>query len=79
MRLVTGGSFSQIEKRGATDTGCLPATSNDEIGKTGPVSSGCGENRLLLRCRRLLGIVKVLVLRPVKPIFPCNAILSMQG
>jgi hypothetical protein len=33
------------------DTGCLLATSDDEMRKNGPVPWGCGENRAILRCR----------------------------
>ena len=34
-----------------THTGCLLATSDNEIGKIGPDPQGCGENRAILRCR----------------------------
>ena len=34
-----------------THTGCLLATSDNEIGKTGPVPLGCGENRVILHSR----------------------------
>lgn len=30
-----------------THSGCLPATMDDEMGKIGPVPSGCGENRAI--------------------------------
>jgi len=48
---ATGVSFSQFQERGVTHTGCLLATSDDEMGKTGPVPSGCRENGAILRCR----------------------------
>ena len=31
-------------EKGETHTGCLLATSDNDIGKTGPVPPGCGEN-----------------------------------
>ncbi|SPE30299.1 hypothetical protein SBA5_780003 [Candidatus Sulfotelmatomonas gaucii] len=34
-----------------TDTGCLLARSDNEIGKIGHGPKGCGENRAILRCR----------------------------
>jgi hypothetical protein len=34
---ATGAIFFQIKKRGVTHTGCLLATSDDEMGKNGPV------------------------------------------
>ena len=34
-----------------THTGCLIATSDNEIGKTGPGPEGCGENRAILHYR----------------------------
>ena len=39
-----GREFSDIKERGATDTGCLQATSDTEIGKIGPSPPGCGAN-----------------------------------
>ena len=42
---ATGANFFEFEERGVTNTGCLLATSDDEIGKIGPVPLGCGENR----------------------------------
>jgi hypothetical protein len=48
---ATGANFSQVEARGATHTGCLPATSDKEMRKMGPVPAGCGENRAMLRSR----------------------------
>src|SRR5580658_5646058 len=61
---ATGAHFAQFEKRGATDTGapgalvrwggdtgCVLATSDEEMGKMGPVPSGCGANSAILRCR----------------------------
>ena len=33
------------------NTGCLLATSDDEMGKNGPVPSGCGENPAILHSR----------------------------
>ena len=48
---ATGANFSHFEKRGATHTGCLLATSDKEMGKNGPVPSGCGVNWAILRCR----------------------------
>ena len=44
--MALGANFYDIEERGATDTGCLLATSDTEIGKIGPSPSGCGENPL---------------------------------
>ena len=35
-------------------TGSLRATIDEEMGKMGPVLSGCGENRPTLRCRSRL-------------------------
>ena len=55
-RVTLGVNFCEVKERGATDTGCLLATSDTEIGKIGPSPSGCGENRLILRCRPSLGI-----------------------
>ena len=34
-----------------THTGCRLATSDNEIGKTGPVPPGCGENRVIFHSR----------------------------
>ncbi len=48
---ATGAMFSHFEKRGVTHTGCLLATSDKEMGKNGPVPSGCGVNWAILRCR----------------------------
>jgi hypothetical protein len=40
---ATGGHFSQFEEGGVTDTGCILATSDEEMEKMDPVPSGCGE------------------------------------
>ncbi len=48
---ATGAIFSHVKERGATHTGCLLATSDKEMGKNGPVPSGCGKNWARLRCR----------------------------
>ena len=37
---ATGAGFAQFEERGETDTGCIFATSDEEMGKTGPRPSG---------------------------------------
>jgi hypothetical protein len=41
---ATGADSPQFEERGETDTGCILATSDEEMGKTGPVPPGCGAN-----------------------------------
>jgi hypothetical protein len=51
---ATGAHFAEMEERGVTNTGAITATSDDEIGKMGPVPSGCGENPLRRRCRPLI-------------------------
>ena len=33
--VATGGDFFEFQERGVTHTGCLPATSENEIGKIG--------------------------------------------
>ena len=48
---ATGADFAQIEKRGATDTARILATSDKEMRKIGPVPSGCGEDEFRLRSR----------------------------
>jgi hypothetical protein len=48
---ATGAIFSQVEERGATHTGCLLATSDEEMRKNGPVPPGCGANRAILHSR----------------------------
>jgi hypothetical protein len=55
-RAAPGADFFEFKERRATDTGCLLARSNAEIGKIGPGPKGCGENRAILRCRPSLGI-----------------------
>jgi hypothetical protein len=50
-RTVTEASISEVKERGATHTGCLLATSNAEIGNTGPAPSGCGGHPAMLRSR----------------------------
>jgi hypothetical protein len=42
--VTLGANFYEVKERGATDTGCLLATSDAEIGKIGPSPSGFGEN-----------------------------------
>src|SRR5712672_1495295 len=49
--VATGANFWQFEERGVTHTGCLLTTIDEEMGKIGPVPSGCGENPPILRCR----------------------------
>ena len=49
--VAPGANFSQIEERGATHTGCLLATTDEEMREIGPGPEGCGENRAILRCR----------------------------
>jgi hypothetical protein len=46
-----GSIFSQFEERGATHTGCLLATIDEEMGENGPVPSGCGEKPAILHSR----------------------------
>ena len=49
-----GAGFTQFEERGETDTGCILATSDEEMGKVGADPPGCGENpaRLCYRPRQ---------------------------
>src|ERR1039458_5613757 len=46
--VAPGASFSQFKKRGGTDTGCILATSDAEMRKTGPRPKGCGGNPAIL-------------------------------
>jgi hypothetical protein len=46
--VATGDNFAQFEEGGVTDTGCILATTDEEMRKIGPVPPGCGENPLIL-------------------------------
>jgi hypothetical protein len=50
-RPALGAHFCQFEERGATHTGCLRATRDEEMRKMGPSPKGCGENRAILHGR----------------------------
>uniref|UniRef100_E6QJQ7 Uncharacterized protein n=1 Tax=mine drainage metagenome TaxID=410659 RepID=E6QJQ7_9ZZZZ len=49
--VATGVTFSQFKERGAMNVWYLRATRDEEMRKSGPVPSGCGENWATLRCR----------------------------
>jgi hypothetical protein len=49
--VAPGANFSQFKERGGTDAGCILATSDAEMGKTGPGPKGCGENPAILHSR----------------------------
>ena len=53
-----------------THTGCLLATSDNEIGKNGSVPKGCGRNRAILRSRPRLWARHSLRTRPSLARFP---------
>ena len=65
--IATGADFLEFSERGANSSRPTGVTSDNEIGKIGPVPSGCGANRSILRCHPRLGITKAFVLRPRGP------------
>jgi hypothetical protein len=50
-RTALGANFPQFKERGATNMEYLRATSDEEMGKTGPCPAGCGANRAMRRSR----------------------------